>query len=324
MPPPESVPSPVVRRLPRAPARPTVRRPGRLPVRIASIAEAHPSLGRRDLVVTAATVVAMAAVLRGPLVWLAAILLLAAMLVGTLTVLGSRAGEDQSAGALSPGGIAERGIAIESLFLPAVAAVGCLGAIRLVPLGLAVIPAVLAAGLLIDHALAVETRLSASARGTTDADRPLTVVTILLVALLAFTGVAAIVPNGIAGQGPPGAPIAALPIGDLALLALGDALVAGLLGYRAAALGTSSVRESLWAGGSAAATIAVGAAALRAMGIPRLIGPALLMLLLYLWDSLHAATPARRRDPRWIWETIALVGVGAAVAFWNLRLVPSS
>jgi hypothetical protein len=56
------------------------------------------------------------------------------------------------------------------------------------------------------------------------------------------------------------------------------------------------------------------------MGIPRLIGPALLMLLFYLWDSLHAAPPTRRRDPRWIWETLVLAALGAAVAFWNLRL----
>ena len=57
------------------------------------------------------------------------------------------------------------------------------------------------------------------------------------------------------------------------------------------------------------------------MGIPRLIGPALLMFLFYLWDTLHTAAPSRRRDPRWIWETVALAGVGAAVAFWNLRLI---
>ena len=57
------------------------------------------------------------------------------------------------------------------------------------------------------------------------------------------------------------------------------------------------------------------------MGIPRLIGPALLMFLFYLWDVLHGASPARRRDPRWIWQTALLAALGAAVAFWNLRLV---
>jgi hypothetical protein len=45
------------------------------------------------------------------------------------------------------------------------------------------------------------------------------------------------------------------------------------------------------------------------------------MLVFYLWDTLHAASPTRRRDPRWIWETVVLAALGAAVAFWNLRLV---
>jgi hypothetical protein len=80
------------------------------------------------------------------------------------------------------------------------------------------------------------------------------------------------------------------------------------------------MREALWAALTYAAAIAVGAAAIRAMGIPRLIGPALLMFLFYLWDTLHATPPTRRRDPRWIWETLVLAGLGAAVAFWNLRL----
>ena len=57
------------------------------------------------------------------------------------------------------------------------------------------------------------------------------------------------------------------------------------------------------------------------MGIPRLVGPALLMLVFYLWDTLHGTSPTRRRDPRWIWETVFLAGLGAIVAFWNLRLV---
>jgi hypothetical protein len=140
-----------------------------------------------------------------------------------------------------------------------------------------------------------------------------------VVAIVAFAGVAAAVPNGLAGALPNGAAVPPLPLGDLALLAVADALIAGLLGYRTAALRAATAREALWAGLTAAAAIALGAAALRAIAIPRLVGPALLMLLFYLWDSLHAE-PAGRRDPRWLWETIALAGLGAAVAFWNLRV----
>jgi hypothetical protein len=102
---------------------------------------------------------------------------------------------------------------------------------------------------------------------------------------------------------------------------MADAFIAGLLGYRAAALRATSMREALWSALTYGVAIAIGAAAIRAMGIPRLIGPALLMFLFYLWDVLHAATPARRRDPRWIWETALLAGLGAIVALWNLRLV---
>lgn len=269
--------------------------------------------GGRDLVLAATTVVGMAAVLTGPLVWLAAILLLAATLLGTLQVLGGVDGSD--------GPEAERGVPLETLFLPAVAALGCLGAIRLVPLGLAIVPTLLLAGLLIDRTIVVESRIAVAAQGPSADDRSRTLIAMLVVALVAFVGVAAIVPGGIAGLEPAGAPIRPLPLGDLVLLALADAGVAGLLGYRASALRGTSVREALWAALTYAVAIAIGAAAIRAMGIPRLVGPALLMLLFYLWDSLHAAAPARRRDPRWIWETLALAGLGGAVAFWNLRLV---
>lgn len=263
----------------------------------------------RDLVIAASTVVAMAAVLTGPLVWIAAILLLVAVILGTLQVIGDVEGP-----------AAEHGVPIETLFLPAVAAIGCLGAIRLVPLGLAIVPALLLTGLLIDRTLMVEARIAAAPQGPTAEDRTRALIAMLVVAFIAFAGVAAIVPGGIAGLEPAGAPVAPLAIGDLVLLAVADAIVAGLLGYRAAALRATSVREALWAALTYGVAIAIGAAALRAMGIPRLLGPALLMLLFYLWDSLHAATPTRRRDPRWIWETIVLAGLGAAVAFWNLRI----
>lgn len=273
-------------------------------------ASGHWAGGGRDLVIAATTVVGMAAVLTGPLVWVAAILLLAATILGTLQVIGDVEGP-----------ASERGVPIETLFLPAVAAIGCLGAIRLVPLGIAILPALLLTGVLIDRTLSVEARIAATVEDPDTDDRSRVLVGMLVVALIAFTGVAAIVPGGIAGLEPSGAPVAPLPLGDLVLLAVADAVIAALLGYRAAALRATNVREALWAALTYGVAIAVGAAALRAMGIPRLVGPALLMLLFYLWDSLHATTPTRRRDPRWIWETVVLVGLGAAVAFWNLRLV---
>src|SRR2546426_4605655 len=67
--------------------------------------------GGRDLVIAVSTVVGMAAVLTGPLIWAAAILLLAGTILATLQVIGDVEGPD-----------ADRGVPIETLFLPAVAA----------------------------------------------------------------------------------------------------------------------------------------------------------------------------------------------------------
>ena len=131
-------------------------------------------------------------------------------------------------------------------------------------------------------------------------------------ALVAFTGVAASVPGGLAGTQPAGSPVAPLSLPNLVVLALADALVAGLLGYRAAALRTASARDALWA-----------AADLRRRdrdrggGGPGARDPAAHRagaadVLFYLWDALHAAPPSRRRDPRWLWETAILLGLGIA------------
>lgn len=258
----------------------------------------------------ATTIVGMAALLTGPLVWAAGALLLAAMVVGSLQVLAS-----------DDAGLRERGVPIESLILPAVAAIGCLGAIRLVPLGLAVLPALAATLLLIDRTLTIEARLLGDDRAPTDDDREMVLVTMLVVALVAFAGVAAVVPGGIAGLEPAGAPVAPLALGNLLVLALADAFVAGLLGYRAAALRATSLREALWSALTYGVAIAIGAAAIRAIGIPRLVGPALLMLVFYLWDVLHGTPPTRRRDPRWLWQTALLAFLGIVVAWWNVRLI---
>ena len=51
---------------------------------------------------------------------------------------------------------------MESLILPAVAAVACVGAIRLVPFGLGLAPALLITGLLVERCLALEARILAS------------------------------------------------------------------------------------------------------------------------------------------------------------------
>jgi hypothetical protein len=275
--------------------------------------DASDRLARRDLALAAVTVVGLSRLIEPPGVWFVGIFLLGAMLLGTLQVLADEGtqGEGQSLG-----------VPVESLILPAVAAVACVGAIRLVPFGLWLAPALLVTGLIVARCLALEARIL-SASGALDADdRTAVLVTTLLVAFLGFVGVAATVPGGLAQPGSSGAAGGPLPETSLLTLAVGDAVIAFLLGYRAVALRVSNARDALWSAVTYAAAIAIGAAALRAMEIPRLVGPALLTLAFYLWDAFHAASPTRRRDARWLWQILLLAGLGAIVVVWNLMLRP--
>jgi hypothetical protein len=260
---------------------------------------------RRDLTLIVVAIVGLARLLDGPLTWVVAGLLLATTLVGALQVLAHVDAPE-----------AEHGVPVESLILPAVAAIGCLGAIGLVPIGIWLVPALGATAFLVDRTLRLEERIVAADRALTEDDRSEILVATLLVAFIAFVGAGTLVPGGLAGGF--GEPVAPLTLPDLALLAAADALIAGLLGYRAAALRVTSARDALWSAATYAIAIAIGAAAIRAMGIPRLIGPALLTLAFYLWDAFHGAAPARRRDPRWIWQVGLLLALGAVVIGWNL------
>jgi hypothetical protein len=267
--------------------------------------------GRRDLALAAVTVVGLSRLIEPPGIWLAAIFLLGAILLGTLQVLGDERARVEGSGL---------GVPVESLILPAVAAAACVGAIRLVPFGLGLAPALLVTGLIVDRCLALEGRILASADGIDAEERTAVLVTILIVAFLGFVGVAAMVPGGLVQPGTAGDAARPLPEADLTVLVAGDAVIAFLLGYRAAALRVASARDALWSALTYAAAIAIGAAAVRFMEIPRLLGPALLTLTFYLWDAFHGAAPARRRDPRWLWQIILLGVLGVVVIALNLMV----
>jgi len=256
---------------------------------------------RRELTLGAVTIVGLSRLLEGDSIWLAAALVLGGMLFGSLQVLA----EDDPAAETS-------GVPIESVILPAVATIACLGAIRLVPFGLLLIPALIGTGLLVERCLAIEARILGSRSAAGSEDRTAVLLAALFVAFLAFTGVAALVPSGIAPQGGEGSGEGA----NLAILAAADALVAFLLGYRVAALRVTTLRDVLWSAATYGLAIAIGAAALRAMEIPRLIGPALLTLEFYLWDAFHGAS-SRRRDATWVWQTVLLVILGLILVAWN-------
>lgn len=261
----------------------------------------------RDLALAAVTLVALSRLVEPPLVWLVAAILLSAILIGALQVLADEASPAEAAA----------GVAVEALILPAVAAVACLGAIRLVPFGLWLAPALAITWLLVRRTLALEARIHHARTGLSADDRTAVLVTILVIAFIGFTGVAAMVPGGLVqpqgGNGP-------LPETNLLVLAAGDGIIAGLLGYRAVALRIGNLVDALWSAATYLAAIAIAAAALRAMEIPRLIGPALLTLAFYLWDAVAGTQPARRRELRWIWQTGLLAALGVIVAAWNLLL----
>ncbi len=261
---------------------------------------------RRELVVLAVTLVGLSRLLEGGLIWIVALLILGVMLLGSLQVLGERE---------------PLGVPIESLLTPTVAALAALGAVRFVPIGLGMLAALLAAGILIERALVVEGRALRRPKGPTAEDRILLLIVILVAAFLGFAGVAVAIPNALVEPaGPAGTGPGPLPADALVLLAGADAILAALLGYRLAALNVPSVRQALWAALTYAAAVGIGAAALRAMAFPRLLGPALLTLLVYLWSAYLGAPRAGRGQARWIWEVVLLASVGVVVVAWNLLL----
>ena len=263
---------------------------------------------QRELVVLAVTILGLSRLLDGPLLWLVAALVLVAVWLGARQVIA------EGAHGYVP-------VPLEASIVPAVMAAGSLGALRLVPLGLALAPVLLAVGLLVDVTLRLESRAFDRPSGMTAGDRTGLLGMALLAAFLAFTGVAALVAGGLAEpglggteQGPP------ITESGIVTIALADALVAGLLGYRFAAIRLSGARDALWAAGTYAAAIAVAAGLLRVVAIPRLAFPALLTLVFYLWDTVRGSAPSLRRDPRFLWQSVLLAILAVAVVAWNLGL----
>lgn len=261
----------------------------------------------RELVVGASAVILLSRLVDGPIAWVVGACLLAGVAFGTLQILGESGSPSAAAG-----------VPVESLVVTSVASFAVLGAIRLVPVGILLVPAILAGAWLIGRVLATEARILASATGPSGADRTAILVGSLVVGFLGFTAIAALVPGGLPE---PGGALAPPPTGpELAMLAAADAVLGFLLGYRSAALRSSNVRDVAWFALTSAIVVAIAAAALRAMEIPRLLGPALLVVVFFLWDAIHGTPPSRRRDPRRIWETVLLLILGVVVAAWSARL----
>ncbi len=262
--------------------------------------------GRRELVLVAVLLVAMTRLVEQPGAVLVAGLLPFVVLVAGFGILG---------------GDAARTRTFSALLIPAVLTGGAAAAIQLIPPGLGLVPSLAGFAFLLDRTLVIEMRLLAQPGGATDADRSRVLLAAVAAAFVAFTGVATLVPGGMAEPG--GAATGTgtvLTEGWLVALAAVDALVAGLLGYRVAAFRYGTARDAARSALTYAIVVAVAAGAIRAIDLPRLVGPAVLTLVFYLWDALHGTAPARRREPRFLWETILLVALAAVVVAWNVRL----
>lgn len=262
---------------------------------------------RRELLILAIAVIGLSRLLDGPLIWLVAGVAATAVAFGT-------------AAFLSDGDL--RDAPLDGVILPAVAAAAALGAIRLVPLGVALVPALAAAWLLLDRVLVFESRLAPRATDSTADDRSIAVGYSILIAFLAFAGIAAFVQGGLVEPALAPGTLLMPPIPEqlIVLIAAGDALVAALLGFRVSVLRERSFRDALWSAATYAAVVAIAAAGVRAVALPRLLAPALLVLVFFVWDGVHGGPPAKRRDPRWIWQTVLLTALGIAAIAWNLAL----
>jgi len=263
--------------------------------------------GARALALAVGVVVALARFAPDAFVWPIAAALLAGVVLGALQVV-----------AEADPGADGAGVPVESVLLPGAAALAALGAIRLVPLGIVLAPAFVLAGGLVGLALVTELRIARASGPPSSADRTAVMIEVLLVGFFGFAGVAVLVPGGLPTPGE----VASSGANALDVIAQagGDAVLAFLLAYRIAALRSSNLREVAWFGLTGAVVVAIAAIALRSIEIPRILGPALLVVVFFLWDAIHGGRPSRRRDPWRRWETAALAILAIVVIGWSIGI----
>jgi hypothetical protein len=131
----------------------------------------------------------------------------------------------------------------------------------------------------------------------------------------AFTAVGGLVPGGLAdGSGAPGTAALALTVGL-------EILIAGLLGYRMAAITrTSRFDRIVRILGFIQYALPVGLAGLvlREVGLPRLFGPALLTLVVYVITVMRDSADPVLENRRLLQELAVLGTVGGVAVVWGL------
>ncbi len=262
---------------------------------------------RRDLVLVATLMVALAAAAGQSGAAAAAVLVPAALVAAGLGTVG-RLG-DGVVGRLPP------------LLLAAVLAGGAAAAAHLIPVGLWLPAGLLALAVVLDQVLALETGILAQPSVVSDGDRARVLVAAVVTAFVAFTGAAALVPGGM--PEPAGTPVtgsSSMAQGPLAVLAALDALAALVVGWRLAELRFGQPVEIVRSAATYALVTAIAAGLIRAIDLPRLVGPAVLTLVFYLWDAQHGSAPARRRERRFVIEMVLLAILAVVVVAWNTRV----
>ena len=117
-------------------------------------------------------------------------------------------------------------------------------AIHLVPVGLGLVPVLLAFALVLDRMLALELRLLAQPTGPSETDTSRVRLAAVVTAFVAFSGIATLVPGGLAEPGGTATGGTAVTEGWLVVMAINDALVALLLGYRLALFRYGTARDA--------------------------------------------------------------------------------
>jgi hypothetical protein len=261
---------------------------------------------RHELVLAATVLVALAALIDPADAFIVAALLPIVMVVAGIGVLGGREAPARP---------------WASLLLPAALTGGAAAAIHLVPLGLWVLAALIGFAVVLDRIVALEMGILLQPSVVSEGDRAKVMMTAVGTAFIAFTGVAALVPGGMPE---PAAPIAvgasAMTTGWLIVLALADAVAALVIGWRISALRYGAPIEIARSALTYALVIAIAAGLIRAIDLPRLVGPAVLTLVFYLWDAQHGSAPARRRERRFLWEMMLLAILAIVVIAWNWRI----
>ncbi len=144
------------------------------------------ALARRELVVVAVVLVALTRAVEPADAFLVAGLLPVVMLLAGVGVLHLDTGGSRP---------------FEALIVPAVLTGGTGAAIHLVPVGLGLVPVLLAFALVLDRMLALELRLLAQATGPSETDMSRVRLAAVVTAFVAFSGIATLVPGGLAEPG---------------------------------------------------------------------------------------------------------------------------